>query len=286
MDTANAVEEYLAYLTYRKNRPHSTIYTYKRILKEFTACVENIKVEDLSISVIDTYAYMLNPLSPKTRRNKLYALRSFISYLYKKNLTNIKPEQIETPEVRGTQANYLTDVEVSNLLNVVTDVRDRAIIHCFLSTGVRVSELVNIRTDDMYKRTVIIREGKGGHPRPVFMSLEADAALNTYLKSRGDTPGFLFLNKAGEKLSRVYVSRMISLYAARAGIKKVVSAHTLRHTFATQYLEEGGRLEDVQQILGHKSIQTTMIYLHFTNDRLRKAYEKTMMTKSFLMATT
>lgn len=277
MRLSEAQASFLRYLLSRKNRTESTTETYGKILRDFIHFASDKEVGELTIKDIDAYADLLysQELAVKTRRNRLATIRSFVRYLYKEDLSEIKPEKVELPEIRYVEANFLTTEEAQALMSVVTDIRDRALMLTLLTSWARINECLNIRLEDKYKQSIIIREGKGGKPRVVFVNSETDKAIKRYVKEiRGVEPGPLFLNYRGERLHREMVGRLVRRYAEKAGIRKRVSCHTLRHTGATGFIEAGGSLEEAQQILGHTNIYTTRMYLHFTNERLKTSYNK------------
>jgi integrase/recombinase XerD len=276
---SQAVSDYLTYLRVRKGCSTTTIDTYKYILSNFITVVGNVDVSDVTVKTIDAYALNIslkNP-RPKTFRNKMVPVRCLVAYLYKNDLVTLKPEQVELPKDHAAEANFLTEPEQTKLLRKVKDVRDRAMILTLLTSGVRVSELTDLRVADVYKRSVAVRKGKGSKPRVTFITPVAQKAIEDYLKQCSRTDGYLFANPYGARLSRVVVARKVRHYAKKAGITKTVTAHTLRHSFATTMLKRGARVEDVQKILGHSNIKTTLIYLHFTNADLEKSYNKVML---------
>lgn len=142
-----------------------------------------------------------------------------------------------------------------------------------LSSGLRASEILNLKEDDLYRRSLIVSRGKGGKPRVTFIDPLTEKSIREYHHKREVDSVFVFTNSFGKPLSRQYLSRMISETALRAGIKKRVSAHTLRHSFATNMLRKGARIEDVQPLMGHSNISTTRLYMHFTNEYLRERYD-------------
>jgi len=285
MNTTEAVDAFLRYLRMRKNRSLTTIDTYRGILAQFADITGNKPVSELHIDDVDYFADVLSlrNYASKTYRCKLNAVRSFVRYLYIKDLADIKPEKVEVPkEEWNKEANFLEMEEAQKFISVIDDIRDKAMMLFLLTSWVRVTEFINIQYDDVHKRSVLIRKGKGGKPRPVFITEEAQAALDLYIKlRRGNDPGPLFPNPDGNSLSRVIVARKVKFYAEKAGIKKKVTPHTLRHTGATTYLEADGRIEEAQQILGHEKIHTTMIYLHFRNTRVHKSFDDTMNKVSY-----
>lgn len=277
MKITEARDGFLQYILTRKKRSKTTIITYGSNLTQFIAIVGDKAVQNLTVEDIDAYADVLSLKSyaPKTYRNKLNTVRSFVRYLYIKDLSSIKPECVDVPpEGKGKESNYLELEEAQAFMSVIHDVRDRALMYMFLATWGRVSELANLRLEDVYKRTVSIRSGKGDKPRPVFISEEAEAALNAYIAAkRGTEPGLLFPNPDGNPLSRQWIHRRVAMYGAKAGINKKIGPHTLRHTGTTAFLEAGGRLEIAQKILGHTKLETTLVYAHFKDERLHEEYD-------------
>lgn len=277
MDLTEAKQQFFKYLVNRKNRALSTIETYDKTLCQFFECIGNKPASALTIEDVDRYAdYMFDKGNvAKTRRNRLAVIRSFIRYLYKTDMTDIKPEKVELPVLRKHEANFLTTEEAQAFMSVVTDVRDRALMLTLLTTWTRISECLNIQLHDLYKQSIIVRVGKGGSPRVVFINEETEKSIKRYLKERrGYHAGPLFLNKYGQQLKPRMVRRLVTRYAGQANIQKPISPHTLRHTGATGFIEAGGSLEEAQQILGHSNIYTTRMYLHFTNERLRESFNK------------
>jgi integrase/recombinase XerD len=277
LKTSEAVEQFLLYLGTRKARSKSTIDTYRSALGFFVAFVGDCNIDDITISRIDNYADSLSVFNygSKTLRNKLTPIRSLIKYLYSRDYTSIRPESIELPVVVEIEANFLEPDEQERLIRACRNPRERALILFLLDSGVRVSELVNARTSDLYERTLAVRKGKGGKPRATFITEEANEAINIY-HSTLHPQTYLFPNAVGGQISRQYIARKVSEIAARACINKKVSPHTLRHTFATNLLRKGGRVEDVQPMMGHTNIRTTLIYTHFTNSYLHDRYDKIM----------
>lgn len=269
------IEGFLHFIQFRRGASRTTIITYRSILGMFK---EFLKDRPLTLDEIDRYAIFLTTkgLKPKTYRCQLNCIRSYVKYLYIKDKTSIKPEAIIIPKEQFTEATFLLPEEVQKLLSVVTCKRDKAMLLVLLTSGVRVSELCDLLYEDLYENSIIVRKGKGGKPRVVYVTKEALQAYNEYLKIRGTKPGPMFPNCRKERMSRQMVARIVKMYALKAGLTKDVHTHTLRHTMATTMLRNGARLEDVSTILGHSNLRTTLIYIHFTNDYLKKAYEKSM----------
>lgn len=273
---SEAIDKFLLYLTVRKGRSKDTIVTYRSTLGMFMQYCGDIDVSLLTVELIDTYADTLVGYKPKTLRNKLAPIRSLVAFLYAKEIINVRKESIDLPAVTEIEANFLDDEEQQKMLDACKDTRECALILCLLRSGLRVSELINARKDDLFDRSLVVRKGKGGKPRVTFISDDANNAIILYHREIGVDQVYLFPNKSGSKISRQYVSRLVTSVAQRAGITKKVSPHTLRHTFATNLLRAGARIEDVQPMMGHTNMRTTRIYMHFTNDYLKQRYDDIM----------
>lgn len=279
MDKSTTLERALFYFVKHKEAhgkaTNTTKATYICILEDFIKSIKADTVSDLDILMIDNFidTLSLKSYKPKTIKNKIVVIRSFIKFLYSKNLIDIRPEAIEIPRTVEVEANFLDEEEQCALIKSAKNPRDRALIMTILSSGLRASEILNLKEDDLYRRSLIVSRGKGGKPRVTFIDPLTEKSIREYHHKREVDSVFVFTNSFGKPLSRQYLSRMISETALRAGIKKRVSAHTLRHSFATNMLRKGARIEDVQPLMGHSNISTTRLYMHFTNEYLRERYD-------------
>lgn len=279
MDKSTTLERALFYFVKHKEAhgkaTNTTKATYICILEDFIKSIKADTVSDLDILMIDNFidTLSLKSYKPKTIKNKIVVIRSFIKFLYSKNLIDIRPEAIEIPRTVEVEANFLDEEEQFALIKSARNLRDKALIMTILSSGLRASEILNLKEDDLYRRSLIVSRGKGGKPRVTFIDPLTEKSIREYHNKREVDSVFVFTNSFGKPLSRQYLSRMISETALRAGIKKRVSAHTLRHSFATNMLRKGARIEDVQPLMGHSSISTTRLYMHFTNEYLRERYD-------------
>ena len=272
-----AIDLFLEYQQYRKSRAKTTIDTYRSALHMFADNAHNPMLDDLTIEMVDDYAKTLLAchMSSKTVKNRLTPIRSMIKFLYAKRMTDLIPEQIDLSLTSDNEAKHQTTEVKVILIDACDNLRDRALIKCLLRSGMRVSELIQAKTCDLYDRSLVIPNGKGGKPRITFITTQCDAAIKAYHATL-DNPTYLFPARDGSMLSRQYICRLVTEVAKRSGIKKHISPHTLRHTFATNLLMKGARIEDVQPMMGHANIKTTRIYLHFTNDYLHARYEQAM----------
>ena len=279
MDKSTTLERALFYFVKHKEAhgkaTNTTKATYICILEDFIKSIKADTVSDLDILMIDNFidTLSLKNYKPKTIKNKIVVIRSFIKFLYSKNLIDIRPEAIEIPRTVEVEANFLDEEEQCALIKSARNLRDKALIMTILSSGLRASEILNLKEDDLYRRSLIVSKGKGGKPRVTFINPLTEKSIREYHHKREVDSVFVFTNSFGKPLSRQYLSRMISETALRAGIKKRVSAHTLRHSFATNMLRKGARIEDVQPLMGHSNISTTRLYMHFTNEYLRERYD-------------
>lgn len=279
MDKSTTLERALFYFVKHKEAhgkaTNTTKATYICILEDFIKSIKADTVSDLDILMIDNFidTLSLKSYKPKTIKNKIVVIRSFIKFLYSKNLIDIRPEAIEIPRTVEVEANFLDEEEQLALIKSARNLRDKALIMTILSSGLRASEILNLKEDDLYRRSLIVSRGKGGKPRVTFIDPITEKSIKEYHHKREVDSVFVFTNSFGKPLSRQYLSRMISETALRAGIKKRVSAHTLRHSFATNMLRKGARIEDVQPLMGHSNISTTRLYMHFTNEYLRERYD-------------
>lgn len=261
---------------------------------------KDFKVEEIDDELIRQFRLYLsreyfNPykgeLKKQTQNYFLVALRSFFRFLIKKKLTVMPPETIELGKLRDRKIKYLTDDEVGKLLNCpnikkLRGLRDKAILEVLFSTGLRVSELVSLNREHVnIKQGEFGIIGKGGRARVVFLTDSAKLWLQNYLDGRKDAYSPLFIRYSGPKakegltneksrLTSRSVERMVNKYQKKAGILFRIGPHVLRHSFATDLLENGADIRSVQEMLGHKNISTTQIYTHVTNLRLKETHRK------------
>jgi site-specific recombinase XerD len=290
--------DYAEHLEVEGGRSAHTAENYTLYLERFVEFTDDIDVAKITPETVRKYRLWLNryknvnddELAMITQSYHLIALRGFLGYLSKRNIPTLSPEKIELPKVSRKQVTFLHYDEVERLLEQIntddeTGLRDRAIIELLFSSGLRVSELVNLNRDyvNTERREFMVR-GKGQKDRPVFISESASQHVKNYLQSRTDALPPLFLNYSRNnhsdnsgnfrRLSPRSIQRIINKYTRLAGITKHVSPHTLRHSFATDLLMNGADIRSVQTMLGHSSISTTQVYTHVTDEHLREVHEK------------
>jgi len=269
---SESISLFLEYQERRKGRTAATITTYRSLLGLFYRFIGECEISALSVRKIDEYADNLADLKPRSVKNRLCVVRSLVAWLYAKGLTDMRPQAIDLPVFEDTEANFLDYDEQRDLIAATQNNRERAIILLLLRSGLRISELCDLRRDDIFERSVVVRNGKGSKARVTFIDLETERVLCDYWRERPSQ--YAVCDRVGGDLSRQFAHRVIVTVARRAGLKKSVTPHTLRHTFATNMLRAGARVEDAQKMLGHANIRTTMIYLHFTDDYLHSRYDE------------
>jgi site-specific recombinase XerD len=291
MNAEQAKRQFLEYIEIERGRAVKTIENYDHYLTRYFAQMKIQNVSDISDANVREFRLWLNrqegvagSMKRRTQNYYLIALRAFLKFLRKREIDCISPERIELAKVPERTLDLITSTELGRLLAATdgTDeksLRDKAILELFFSTGLRVSELCSLDTDLDLSRDEFSVRGKGDKVRVVFLSPSAKEAVRQYLKARKDMREALFVNLAkgrarGERLTPRAIEMMIKQYAAKAGITKKVTPHVLRHSFATDLLQNGADIRSVQQLLGHASINTTQIYTHVTDTHLRDVHKK------------
>lgn len=298
MYMSELINDYIEHIEVEGGRSANTAENYTLYLERFIEFTDDITVDKITSEIVRKYRLWLNryhnnnddELATITQGYHLIALRGFLTYLSKRDIKSLSPEKIELPKVSRRQVTYLRFDEIEHLLEQIdlsneTGLRDRAIIELLFSSGLRVSELVNLDIEHVNtKRREFMIRGKGQKDRPVFISESAACHVNNYLKSRNDALPALFINYSRNnessnsgnfrRLTPRSIQRIVNKYTRMAGITKHVSPHTMRHSFATDLLMNGADIRSVQTMLGHSSITTTQIYTHVTDEHLREIHEK------------
>ena len=279
------INDFLEYLTVIKKHSDNTINSYKIDLIEFYEINNNL----LNVSEDDVFRYLKYLYDRDLNRNsisrKLSSIRTFYNYLVNNDLVKINYfSDISNPKKNKNLPHYLKDDEINKLFSIpdtstALGQRNLLIIEMLYATGVRVSELVNIKLKDIdiYNDSIKIR-GKGNKERIVFFGSFCKSALEIYVdegRKELDKKGsiYLFLNKFGNKLSDRMIRNILGDLILKAGVEKHVHPHMIRHTFATDMLNSGADLLTVKELLGHESINTTSIYTHVSNEQIRRVYE-------------
>ena len=284
------INEFLKYIKIEKNYSENTINNYKKDLKEYEKYLKekNVNIKNTNYKLVRNYlTYMFDKnYSKKTISRNISTLRSFYKYLLEEKIIKSNPMiLISNPKLDKKLPNFLYYDELEILLNIpnketVLGLRDSLILELLYSTGIRVSELINIKIENIDfddKRILIL--GKGNKERYVLYGDTLKELLKMYLNNSrpalNKNSEYLILNKNGTKITDRGIRLIISKILKKGELDYHVSPHTLRHTFATHMLENGADLKSVQELLGHSSISTTQIYTHITNERLRTVYLNT-----------
>ena len=275
-------KQFLEYLEIERGRALKTVDNYNRYLLSFVTFSKIKKSNEINDEAVRQFRLYLNRkgLKKKTQNYHLIALRSFLKYLAKKGVKSLAPERIELAKAGERQVDFLRYEELVRLLDApqgssFKSLRGRAILELLFSTGLRVSELCRLDCEDIdLKNGDFPVRGKGDKIRLVFLSERAKSALKNYLEKRTDMNEPLFVNfRNFSRLTPRSMERLVHYYAIKAGITKKVSPHTLRHSFATDLLENGADIRAVQMLLGHSSITTTQIYTHVTDKQLGEVHK-------------
>ncbi|HEX30741.1 tyrosine recombinase XerC [Candidatus Poribacteria bacterium] len=286
------IERFLRYLELERNYSPNTLRGYRSDLKEFERYIRESGLNSvLEVDHLTVRGYLarlqLNGLSRATVQRKLSSLKTLYRFLHRMGFIEADPTaSISTPRVERRLPDFLTVEEVDMLLSAPREdrpieVRDKAMLELMYSTGVRVSELLAIDLNDIDMSEMTVRvKGKGRKERILPFGEVAKKALERYLEIRdrmipaGSNCRALFVSDWGRRMTSRNFRQRLKIYTKRAGIKKKVSPHILRHSFATHMLEAGADLRAVQELLGHSNLSTTQIYTHVTAERLKRIYDK------------
>jgi len=286
------LDQFLHYLIVEKGLAKNTIEAYSHDLNRFSDYLKVKGIQDLlNVGKFDVRAFLLvlkrQGLSTKTISRNLVAIRTFFKFLIQEGILEANPiEEVGSPKVAKTLPEILTLKEVEELLeqpNIKTPlgIRDRAMLEMLYATGMRVSELTRLPMNQVnLEGGYVLLYGKGSKERMVPLGSEAMKWLALYLRmARGrfakrKESDALFISRSGKGMSRQRFWRSLKEYGRRAGIRKRISPHLLRHSFASHLLERGADLRSVQIMLGHVDISSTQIYTHVTGERLKKIHQR------------
>ena len=312
MNTKELFDEFLNYLRHERHFSPHTAKCYSADLKQFAEFLDSCQgqaepgpndggatavmtatakpfVLQVATDAIRRFLGFLHEqeYSKSTTARKLATLRSFYKFCLRRGyLTENPVVSIRTPKLEKRLPKFLTVEQIQKLLdtpdvNSLLGARDRAMLETIYSTGIRVSELVDLNIEDVDFEGECLRvRGKGKRERIAPISPTALQAVRRYLdmrsadsRSQNFDQKALYVNKHGQRLSTRSVRRKLDKYLLEAGLDPTISPHTLRHSFATHMLNRGADLRSVQQLLGHQSLSTTQIYTHVTTDRLKTVYD-------------
>jgi len=286
------LDHFLHYLIVEKGLSKNTIDAYSHGLNRFLDYLRKKGIEEISrVGKFDVRAFLLSlkrqGLSTKTVVRNLVAIRTFFRFWVGEGILEVNPtEELESPKLAKTLPEILTLKEVERLLErpdaqTPIGIRDRAMLELLYATGMRVSELTQLPVNQInLEGGYVLVSGKGSKERIVPLGSEAMKWVTLYLKkarerlAKGKESPFLFITRSGRGMSRQRFWKNIKSYGRSAGIRKRITPHLVRHSFASHLLERGADLRSVQMMLGHVDISTTQIYTHVTGERLKRIHQR------------
>ena len=284
------IQNFIEYLEYEKGYSKKTIISYENDLELFNKYLKENKItniKNIDYNTIRKYLSYLhdNKYEASSVSRKISALRSFFKYNIKEKVTTNNPMTlISNPKKEKKLPKYLNYEEIEKLLNSIEmdkkeGIQERLIIELLYSTGIRVSELVNIKIKDIkIKENQINILGKGNKERIVLFGEKAKEIIKIYLNAYKEeftgniSNQYLLINKKGKQLTTNKIELIVKDVLKKSALKLNISPHTLRHTFATHMLDSGADLKSVQELLGHENLKTTAIYTHISNERLKQVF--------------
>ncbi|MCT4544134.1 MAG: site-specific tyrosine recombinase XerD [Vallitalea sp.] len=286
----DTLSKFTDYLKTEKGASNNTIACYVRDINNLIEYIESNSLEynKITNTNLNSYLIYLEKMgrAPSTISRNVASIHSYFRYLYKNNLIKEDPSSnLLSPKIEKKIPEVLTLEEIDILLNQPNDndckgIRDKAMLEVLYATGIRVSELINLKTKDVNINLGYIKCNDTKKERIIPMGQVSKNSLTKYLEQarkimiKDPNEEFLFVNCLGNSMSRQGFWKIIKSYAQKAGIYKKITPHILRHSFATHLIENGADLRSVQEMLGHSDISTTQIYAQMSNNRLKEVYEK------------
>ena len=301
------IEDFLLYCELTKQYSENTVRNYRNTLERLHSFLIMMRIERtnmIDVDVINAYRQYLNKkntlrkdkMSQRAQSYQIVVLRSFLKFMIRNGCVVLNPENLELPKTRMRKIEYLSEKEihflVKTILNdpskktpIVTKKRNMALILTMFGSGLRLSEVLGLKKHEIKDpEGQLVIEGKGGKVRATFLAPAASEAIEEYLKIRGEDENmFLFVSFSNNRpkkskdfkpITPRMVQMMLQSYANRIGLYKKITPHTLRHSFATKVLFEGGDLRSVQTLLGHSNLSTTQIYTHITDWQIKDLHKR------------
>lgn len=286
-DLEKIKNEYRAHLILERGLSNNSIGAYENDVNKLISYLadEQVKIKEVTLDTLQNFICVLHDMeiSPRSQARIISGIKSFFRFLKLEDYIDENPSLLlEAPQIGRHLPEVLSVEEIDSMIDCIDmskaeGQRNRAIIETLYGCGLRVSELINLEINKLFlDEGYIVVKGKGSKERMVPISEVAIHEINSYFDQRRHmniVPGeenFLFLNYKGTHISRITIFKIVKQLADLAGIKREISPHTLRHSFATHLLEGGANLRAIQQMLGHESIATTEIYIHIDRTRLRE----------------
>ncbi|WP_144667431.1 site-specific tyrosine recombinase XerD [Dokdonia sp. Hel_I_53] len=292
MKWEHALKDYKNYLRIERGLSENTIVNYSRDLKRLVQHLEQMDISRSPLQInkedIQEFVYHIaKELQPRSQARIISGLKGFFTYLVFEDYRDDNPlDLIESPKTGRKLPDTLAEEEIDQLINAINlgspqGERNRAILETLYSCGLRVTELITLKLSDLYFEEGFINVfGKGDKQRFVPISEHTQNYINIYIHKirshidiKQESVDIVFLNRRGSGLTRAMIFTIIKNLAIKAGIKKTISPHTFRHSFATHLLQNGADLRSIQQMLGHESITTTEVYMHLDRNDLAKAMQ-------------
>ena len=287
-----AIKRFKKFLQVEKGLSQNSIYSYTYDLKKFSEFLSLKSKNILDATQEDIQQFLKHEKNDKknstrTLARSLAAIRQFYNFISDNIDTNIKDptEKIETPHVEKSLPDFLTVNELDKLFHSISEednyeLRDKTIFELLYSSGLRISEAIDLHNRDVdFENMFVTVTGKGNKQRIVPIGEEAARLLKKYKRESRPTiigsreSEFLFVSKKGSQLNRKSVWRLLKSYVTRTEIKKNITPHTLRHSFATHLIENGADIRSVQELLGHMDISTTQVYTHMAKKQLQNIHK-------------
>lgn len=278
------IENYLNFLKYERKLSNNTYESYRYNLIKVSNYFKGKSFLKLTEDDIRDFLYHSKE-SSKTKSHYITALKSFYNYLVEEEKVSVNPcQNIKMPKLQKSLPKYLSEEEVDKLLNVdckkPIDYRNKAMLELLYATGMRISELLNLTLSNYNESGAFVKVmGKGRKERIIPLSSITIKYLNLYIKDyrkfllNTKESEFIFTNYAGKRLSRQGFFKILKKRCDESGVKKEISPHILRHSFATHLLNNGADLRVIQELLGHENISTTEIYSHISNEKIKEDYK-------------
>lgn len=291
MDWINSIKLFQNYLKIERGLSKNSILNYTNDIKSLINFINEKKLKitpkECNNDIIKEFLYNTSPnVKSSSQSRRISGLKSFFNFLMFEKKIKISPiENIESPKIGRTLPETLSIKEIEMLIESIDlthpqGARNKAIIETLYGSGLRVSELINLKISDLYfDEDLILINGKGNKQRLVPMGNMSKKQIKIYISDHRKTKDIkyrdtLFLNRNGRNISRVMIFNIVNELAKKNNIKKKISPHTFRHSFATHILENGADLRTIQQMMGHENITTTEIYMHLDSKHLLAELEK------------
>ncbi|MBQ3475413.1 MAG: site-specific tyrosine recombinase XerD [Bacilli bacterium] len=286
MEKINEINDYINYLSLERQLSNNTVDGYKRDLLDFYKFTNKSYKKVTKNDVIDYITYLNKKIGAKSINRHIVSIKNYFKFLERNNMINTNPTNditgLKTPK---KMPRVLSEEDIDKLLDIelkdAYSYRNKAMLELMYSSGLRVSELLDLRISNIDFNMNLVRVfGKGSKERVIPMDDIATKYLYEYINLyrntllRNKVTDLVFINSRGSKLSRQGFFKILKLIALEKGIQKELSPHTIRHSFATHLLNHGADLRSIQTMLGHENIETTQIYTHVSNNYVKQNYDE------------